>query len=439
MTLTVHGAIGAAVATGLSLLLLTCRPASAQETNRSAEVEEFSFDVEEFAKSPWSFNGYLQGDLSYAGLDRDADLYRLAFLGKEKDTYRLPGGVELQAGLTFQEGPFTAYALGMLQESHDGENWDGETLLYEGNLSWQVNANAYLTLGKTLLRWGKGYAWNPTNFVGRSKNPSDPELSLEGYWVGLADIVKSFSGSLKTVALTGLVLPVSEDINAAFGRKHHINIAGKLYLLLYNTDIDLMALSAGSRTPRYGLTVSRNITANFEVHGEAALITDFQKRVVGADGIVTPDKHDALSFLAGVRYLAPTNTTWICEYYHNGEGYTKKEAEDLFHFIGVADDSLLITARPDLAGYQLPSFMRNYLYLKASQKEPFGWLYVVPALFTILNLDDGSFNLIPEVSYTGVENLELRSRLSFLFGGTDTEYGEKVNDWKIEFRGRYFF
>jgi hypothetical protein len=64
---------------------------------------------------------------------------------------------------------------------------------------------------------------------------------------------------------------------------------------------------------------------------------------------------------------------------------------------------------------------------------------VTPALFSILNLDDGSFNLIPEVSYTGVENLELRSRFSVLCGGDDTEYGDKVNDWKIEFRTRYFF
>ena len=439
MTLALKRAIRAAVAAGLSLLLLTCRTASAQETSRSAEVEEFSFDVEEFAKSPWSLDGYLQGDLGYAGLDRDAALYRLGFLGQEEDAYRLQGGAELQAGLTFQEGPFTAYALGTLQQSHDGEEWDSDALLYEGNLSWQISSNAYLILGKTLLRWGKGYAWNPTNFVGRSKNPSDPDLSLEGYWMGLVDIVKSFSGPLKTVALTGVVLPVSDDINSGFGDKYRINAAGKLYFLLYDTDIDLMALSAGSRTPRYGLTVSRNITANFEVHGEAALVTDFQKRAVGADGIVTPDKHDALSFLAGVRYLAPTNTTWIFEYYNNGQGYTEKEVEDLFHFIGVADDSQLIAARPDLSGYQLPNFMRNYLYLKASQKEPFGWLYVTPALFTILNLDDGSFNLIPEVSYTGVENLELRSRLSFLSGGNDTEYGDKVNDWKIEFRARYFF
>ena len=56
-----------------------------------------------------------------------------------------------------------------------------------------------------------------------------------------------------------------------------------------------------------------------------------------------------------------------------------------------------------------------------------------------MNVDDGSFNLVPEVIYTGVQNLEVRTRLNLLFGGVATEYGEKVNDWRIEVRLRYFF
>ena len=308
--------------------------------------------------------------------------------------------------------------------------------------------NAYLKLsfkigdfivGKQQLSMGTGYAWNPTNFVGRLKNPADPDLPLEGYWMGSADLVRSFSGPLKTMALTGVLLPVSEDINSAFGSDDHVNVAGKLYLLLYSTDIDLMALSAGSRTPRYGLTVSRNITANFEVHGEAALVSDAEKKVVDADGTVTSSTNDAMSLLAGIRYLTSMNTTWIAEYYHNGGGYTRAEVEDLFRFIDGTDDSLLRTSRPDLSGYQAPFFMRNYFYLRASQKEPFGWLYVTPALFTIVNLDDGSFTLTPELIYTGIENLELRSRLSFLAGGAGTEYGDKVNSWRVEVRVRCFF
>ena len=407
--------------------------------SHAAAQDEFSFDVEEFEKSPWGIDGHLQADLGTARLDRDATLYRIGFLGEEEDSYRLQGGAQLQAGLTFQQDPFSAYALGVLQEKYAGEEWDGEALLYEGNLSWQASGNTRFTFGKSLLRWGKGYAWNPTNFVGRDKNPSDPDLSLEGHWMGMADLVKSFSGPLKTVALTGVVLPVSADVNSEFGEEDHVNLAAKLYLLLYDTDIDLMALSDGSRSDRYGVTASRNLTTNFEVHGETAVVTDARKAVVGPDGAVTVDEEDAWSVLAGIRYLSSTDTTWIFEYYHNGNGYTEGEAQDFFDFVDTADDDQLAAARRNLLGYQRPNFMRNYLYLKASQKEPFGWLYVTPSWYSILNMDDLSYNLIPEIAYTGIENLELRSRLNFLFGGEDTEYGDKVNDWKIEFRARYFF
>jgi len=433
-------------AAGLALLLITSPHARARGTELPAESEEFSseptefsFDLSEFEKSPWSFHGYVQGDLSYSWLNRDAALYRLELPGANRDRYRLGGGMEIQAGLAYQQGPFKAFALGSTEGWYDGEDWSGDLLLYEGNLSVQAGPNAYFTLGKTLLRWGKGYAWNPTNFAGRAKNPSDPDLSLEGYWMGIADIVKSFPGPLRTLALTGVILPVSGSMNSAFGDEAHVNVTGKLYLLLYDTDIDFMALSEGSRSARYGLTASRNITSSFEIHGEMALVTDSEKNVLDPEGEVTIETNDAWNYLAGIRYLAPTQTTVIAEFYHNGQGYTEDEVARYFDFLSVAEDTQFNAVRPGLSGYQQPNFMRNYLYLKASQKEPFGWLYVTPALFTIYNLDDRSFSLTPEITHTGKENLELRFRFSYLAGGRGTEYGEKLNAWKTDVRLRYFF
>ncbi len=404
-----------------------------------AQDDEFSFDFADFAKSPWTLDGYLQGTLDYLALDGDSPFYDLAYLDKDDESNRLQGGAELQMGLTFQEGPITLFGLGKVEQVHDGAVWDENALLYEGRASWQINPNVFVTAGKVLPRWGKGYAWNPTNFVGRAKNPSDPDLSLEGHWIGQIDLVKSFGGALKNTALTCLVLPVSEDINDEFGSADHVNVAGKLYVLFHDTDIDLTALSSGSLPPRYGLTLSRNLTANFEIHGEAAHFQDHSRTIVGRDGTITADTDDVRSYLAGIRYLAPTNTTFIVEYYYNGQGFTSDETRDMFAHLSDLDDQQLAAIRPRISGYQLPNFMRSYLYFKASQKEPFGWLYVTPSLYSIVNVDDGSFNLIPEAVYTGFENLELRMRTSLLFGGSGTEYGEKVNDWKLEFRGRYYF
>ncbi len=118
---------------------------------------------------------------------------------------------------------------------------------------------------------------------------------------------------------------------------------------------------------------SRNLTTHFEMHGEAAVVTDVRKAVVGPDGAVTVDEEDAWSVLAGIRYLASTDTTWIFEYYHNGNGYTEGEAQDPFDFVATADDGQLAGARRSLLGCQRPHFMRNYLCTRRPpRKSPSG-------------------------------------------------------------------
>lgn len=415
------------------LLFIACFSAGSQAQ------EEFSFDISEFEKSPFEFEGHVQVDASYLRLDRGSALYRLNFLDRDQDSRQLQGGLELQPELTWQDGSRKVYLLVNLTGSYSQEDWQDDFTLYQANFSRQVNPGTYISLGKTLVRWGKGYAWNPVNFAGRLKNPSDPDLALEGYWTGLVDMVRSFPGALRTVAVTGVIIPADGGVNPGLGEEGHTYIAGKVYALLYDTDIDLLFLSQGSRIKKYGLDFSRNITSNFEVHGEWATVTDFSKRVIAPDGTASVTTFDAVSTLVGVRYLAPTETTFILEYYRNGEGYTEREAEDFYEFIGQAGDTQLQNIRQTAGGYQRPNFMRRYAYLRVGQKEPFGLLYVTPALTSMVNLDDGSYTIIPEVAYTGVTNLELRLRLSVLSGDPGTEYGEKQNDWKMELRTRYFF
>lgn len=65
-------------------------------------------------------------------------------------------------------------------------------------------------------------------------------------------------------------MPVYKHVNDGFGEKNNLNFAGKIYFLLYDTDIDLIFLTGGSKSTRYGIDFSRNITTNFEIHGEFA-------------------------------------------------------------------------------------------------------------------------------------------------------------------------
>lgn len=425
----------------LSVTLLSLTAITfAGDTGSAADIEdEFSFDISEFEKSPVEFGGYLQIDASHIRFNKDSALYYLNFFDEDQDSTRSSEGVEIQPEVTWQEGAFKAFLLANLSGTYGDGEWEDNFTLMEGNISWQVDPRIYLSAGKTLVRWGKGYAWNPVNFAGRDKNPSDPDLALEGYWMGLVDLVFSFPGSLKTFAITAVVLPVDDGINEDFGREDELNGAVKFYVLLNDTDIDLLYLTEGSRTQRYGLDFSRNITSNFEIHGEWALVDDFVKPIIAADGSRTTEEFNAQNFLLGIRYLTQTDTTFIVEYYHNGQGYTESEAENFYNFIEVATDPDLAVLRDTSKSYQQPNYMRNYMYLRASQKEPFGWLYFSPAITSVVNLDDASYNLIPEVAYTGITNLELRFRLNLLYGKNGTEYGEKQNESKVEIRARYSF
>jgi hypothetical protein len=83
--------------------------------------------------------------------------------------------------------------------------------------------------------------------------------------------------------------------------------------------------------------------------------------------------------------------------------------------------------------------MKDYLYLRISQKEPFDILYFTPALTTILNLDDRSFSISPELLYTGITNFEVRLRGTALVGDRFSDFGEKPNDARLELRVRYYF
>jgi hypothetical protein len=280
------------------------------------------------------------------------------------------------------------------------------------------------------------------------KNPEDPELALEGFFLLAGEAIRSFEGPLRTASFTAVALPVAEDVNDEFGETDHLNFAAKLYALLFDTDIDVMVFTGGSRTTRFGVDFARNILPNFEVHGEWALITDFEQAPINERGQARRRVADVMSYLVGIRYLTERETTFIVEYYHNGTGFTGSQMEDFFRFVEASDATFRSTGNAtgirraiNLAegAYGRPNPMQNYVYLRASQKEPFNILYFTPAVTTIVNVDDQSFVVIPELTYSPVTNLELRFRAVALVGERRTEYGEKPNDYRLELRVRYYF
>ena len=412
------------------------------------EKEEYKFDISETEKKPYHLGGYGEFRPVLNGLDQNAALYKLRFYNRDEGKTTEEFNFKLLVDASYEQDNARFF----LRLSYDLNNtylgWKDDLTPYEAFLSLKPSHSLALDAGKKVLKWGKGYAWNPVAFIDRPKDPDEPDLAQEGFWVLYADWIRSFSGPLKTLSFTPVFLPVLEGINDDFGKTGQANIAAKLYLLLYDTDIDFIVFTGGSRTTRYGVDFSRNITPNLETHGEFAYIEDFQKIYMDAGGNILSSTYDTTSYLLGVRYLTQRDTTYILEYYRNGTGFTEEESQNFYRFVDQAYDQYLATGSTASLGralnqgqgnYGRPNPMRDYLYLRVSQKEPFDFLYFTPALTTIVNLNDPSLSIAPEVVYTGITNLELRLKATFLVGGEGTEFGEKPNDYRLEFRARYYF
>jgi len=409
---------------------------------------EYSFNLDEIKKKSYSFGGYFEARPVLLGFDKDAAFYKLKLYNKDEGATGEEHNAAVQLNGSYEKGIVKLYAKinADLQQSYFG--WSDTTSVFEGYLSLKPSSSFTINAGKKTLKWGKGYAWTPAAFVDRTKNPDDPDLALEGFISLSADYIKSYSGALKTISFTPILIPVYDDVNDDFGETDHVNCAGKLYLLLYDTDIDFMVLAAGSKTARFGFDFSRNITSNFEIHGEFAFINNFEKKFISSAGDTFIKEYDAKSYLFGIRYLTEGDTTFIIEYYHNDTGFTDGEMEDYFSFINTAyetyissgNDSQLKRALSLTDGnYGKVNSMRDYFYARVSQKEPFDILYFTPSIAGIVNINDKSFSISPEIMYTGITNLELRLKTSFLSGQRNSEYGEKQNDYRAELRVRYYF
>jgi hypothetical protein len=413
----------------------------------TAADNEYRFEASEFAKKPYELGGYLEAKPQVLWLNPGSAGFNLTYPnGSPGDTVQgITGTLELV-------GKYTAGIASVRFRTHsDVQRYNTvnqeNNKFYEAVFSLRPDPGLTIDAGKQAFQWGKGYAQTFVGFVQRPKDPDDPELAREGYTVANADLIRNFDGPLQTVAFTPVILPVSSSVNNDYGNRGYTNVAAKLYFFYRNTDIDLMYLAKGSRPARFGADFSRNLATNFEIHGEWAHIWNAQKPVVNSTGQVTMQTSGATNYMAGLRYLTERDTTYIVEYYHNGLGYNEQQIGDFYGFVGGIFEQVppgppnAIQSALNLyqGGYGRPNAMRNYLYAQVSQREPFDILYFTPSLTTMINLDDHSFQVNPELLYTGVKNLELRLRYFALVGGSGTEFGEKPNSRRLELRLRYYF
>ena len=413
----------------------------------SLSSDDYSFDLAEFEKKNFAWGGYVEVKYERMDINNGAAGALLNYhLAPRSNLEKFTSTLQIEGNLNKGMVDFNWLLQANAQQDQTG--WYDNADIYSAYASIKPTPLATIDLGKKMFKWGKGYAWNPVGFIDRPKDPNNPEEALEGYIGAGLDLIRSFSGSLQTAALTTVLLPVWQEVNEDFGQENNLNLAAKLYLLYRDTDIDFIWFTGNSRSTRYGMDFSRNMASNFEIHAEFAHVPEQTAQVLAEDGSVYKREFPQTSYLLGSRYLSENDITTIVEYYHNDAGFSKTELFRYFQLLTDAQSQFDTTGAETLfqkasslaqIGYSKPQAGRNYLYAKVTQKEPFDLLCFTLGITSIFNLDDSSYSITPETVYTGFTNWEMLLRFSLLNGGYFTEYGEKVNSNKVEFRLRYFF
>src|SRR4030042_4210201 len=293
----------------LSVIFFYMNGVSIVYAENEEEKNEYDFNESEFEKKPFTFSGYVELFPSLYIADRQSALYRLKYYKEGPGNPNADAYLRIQPEATFEKGIFKAFIRAYETFGYSNHQWPFDLRLYEGYITLKPNQHIIIDAGKKTLKWGKGYAWNPVAFIDRPKNPDDPDLSYEGYTVASADFIASFTGPLKTISFTPVVLPVYNKLNDSFGKSGHWNFAGRLYLLFYDTDIDFIFIAGTNKISNYGIDLSRNITKSFEIHGECAVIPGYKKRHLSDIGLMRERTITAVSALAGIRYLTEIETT----------------------------------------------------------------------------------------------------------------------------------
>jgi hypothetical protein len=459
---------GAALERGLALFVVLFITLIALPVHAQGDEYNLNFDIPDVEdKSGFEFWGQAELRAYSKFLDEDSALYKQKYFNKAQENPAHEFLLQIKPEVSWKQGEVGAYIRPRLEVGwsqmvggssakldepsetlfDSDKYWAGKILAEEAFVNWSPSPSQSFEVGKKVLKWGKGYAWNPTSFIARPKDVNDPDQSREGYYLAFGDFISSHDGTISTIAFTPVVSTVSENINEGLADGDTTLVGGKLYILAYDTDFDVMVMGGDKYDTRIGADFATNLAENFAIHGEAALRMGYTKTTVDSGGNTSVEDINAWSFLLGMRYLTETDTTYIAEYYHNGEGYSSQEMRSYYTLINDGFDAYQATASTALlkasnkvsSYYNQSSAGRDYLYFRVSQKEPFDILYLTPTLTTILNLGDGSFSLNPELAYQYSTNLEIRPRLTIPIGAAKTEYGEKVNKINAELRFTYFY
>ena len=387
----------------------------------------YSFEVEEFTKKTWEWKSELTVAGASKTFNQDSVLYPFKFQQDQQTKAQdLSLQIPLESRWDWEWSRLYFVGEFRITGSSLSDTIEQTAVLQEAY--WQLSTldPHSIESGKRLLRWGKGYAFNPVALLERSKDPENPEAAREGLWMVQGILIPGTLSGLDSNSLTLVYLPVRSGINGDYqANLEQEDIWGlKLSALLGTTDFDLYLTHWSEKAETdWGFDFASNLSSNFEMHGEYAEDTDLSNKYTKS--------------LLGIRYLTDNEITWTIEAYHDTSGWTKDESTEIYKTIESGSSVAAKTALTELQSKQIVS--QDYAYVKASLKEPFDWLYFTPSLTWLGNLADQSFNVITQLNYAPVTDWSFQLSWQQLSGDAYTQYGENLLGNKLELKTNYSF
>ena len=416
-------------------LVLTSTIVHAQD-----DFSETFFEEPANAKLEWS--GSFDVDYSVFWSRQKSLLYQVQYYNQNLSDILMTYPLEF-----YLNGDYQTKDIGVHLKTYSEYTADNHFAFSLFELYGSVNLfdSSYLLLGKKRYNWGKGYAFNPAGYVNPKKAPENPELANAGVISISFEYSKSFQSNwIQNFAFDLIILPSQSILNNMLSEIENTALAAKLYVLLWDTDVDLMSYYYGNTsTANIGMDFSRNIIPSVEIHGELSFLIN-QPRYIISGGALMPQNIDGASYLLGLRWLNQWNITTILEYYHNDAGLRVTEYGDYSTFLSDAvasNDSGIISDALNVSKtyFSGSALMQDYLYLKISWPEPFNLVDFAASAFIICNINDSSLSIGIPLEYQPITNLEILFQPTFLIGNNGTEFGSKQYLGKMQIQASFFF
>ncbi|HTO92809.1 MAG TPA: hypothetical protein VMM80_00515 [Bacteroidota bacterium] len=335
-------------------------------------------------------------------------------------------------------------SLGFTAVSSDIQRPDYRFDIRELSVDLSLGESWDLLLGKKILKWGTGYAFNPTGVVEPQRSPSDPGDRLnqnEG-----RNLV-SLTGFIGKSSLTAVYLNDAEVAHSslAWGKNE---IALRAYTFIGGLDLSLVGHYREGDRLEIGANTSYVIGDNLELHGEllgkrgssmlyhAILRSDNPAQEFTAFPYAATEDDSREIFcklLAGGQFTFTNGINVALEYYHNQEGLSPGEWKRWMNFVKfqdaiqrgaiAVDPAMIVPSRLNLLWSLLTlsprGTMRDYLFLRAAYSEV-SWSCEA---ICFMNAADGSVALIPTLTWKASAYLSVYARYSGYLGRNDAEFG----------------